>query len=226
MLKLEHNASMYYSFTEPRTWCTVLSSLKPYDWQNPSTQKNSQTVWWSASSIRYEYPFLVKIILCSVFPPQTAPAPKDSIERETSIFFYHCPAHHYVFYCWGDERGEEQRRLTVVLPSTDLIGWSHQTTAAVSCGMNKCGAWLCYILGNSWHFIFIATAALSFFFQWERKVSANMHNVFNNKCDSLLIKIDGNTFQAIKSVFNSWQFVSPERKKLFLLNWVQSIKVI
>lgn len=23
----------------------------------------------------------------------------------------------------------------MVLPSTDLIGWSHQTTAAVSCGM-------------------------------------------------------------------------------------------
>lgn len=85
-------------------------------WETPI----AKLLLWNIRKIHF-----CEVILCSL----TA---KVNIKRETSIFFYHCLALHYVFYCRGEERGEEQRRLTVVLPSTALIGWSRQATAAVS----------------------------------------------------------------------------------------------
>ncbi len=104
---------------------------------------------------------------------------------------------------------------------TDLIGWSHQTTAAASWGMNKCGVWLCCI--SCFSSIFFYCYCCLFYFQWECKVSVNMHNVFNNKWDnvSLIYEVYESTFEAIKFAFSSWQFVFWVKKKPFILNWLQ-----
>lgn len=154
----------------------------------------------------------------------TALASEETLKRETSIFFYYCPAHHYVFYCWGDECAEEQRRLTVVLPSPDLIGWSHQTTAAESCGMNKCAPRWCNIFWNAWHFIYLSLLLLLFL--EKREVSVNMHRAFNNKwamCNGSCWLRQMETLPRqynLPSVANNFSWV---KAKSALLHWVQSV---
>lgn len=79
------------------------------------------------------------VFLVHCAPPPPTPmqsSAKDNINPEES--FHHRPARHYVSQCCGDEQRGEQRGPRVGLPSQDLIGCPHQTTAVLNCGVNKC----------------------------------------------------------------------------------------
>lgn len=60
------------------------------------------------------------------------------------------------------------------------------------------------------YFFFFITS-VAFLFWVRNSVPVNMHKVLNNKWDkynvSLMNEMDGNSFEAIKGAFSSWQFV-------------------
>ncbi len=162
-----------------------------------------------------EIPFWSKTTLCCAHCAHTAPAAEESIKRETSISFYHRHAHHYVLYCWGDERGEEQRRLTLGLPEPIWLA------GLIRPQLRQAEAWINalsdYCVWGLFQLFFYCYCCL-FCFLWEPKASANIHNEFNNKWYihnvSLMIEIDGDTFDAINSAFCCRQFVFWVKNKI------------
>lgn len=125
-----------------------------------------------------------------VYPPSHTD--KD-IHREKP--FHDRPARHYVSQCCGDKRRGEQRVPSVGLPSRDSIGCSHQTTAVLNCGMNKCIR-LAWILQN--RFSFIDT---SNFFVFGKK----WKHWKINEPSTLRACWDVNGLEAIKYALSSWQ---------------------
>lgn len=105
--------------------------------------------------------FIDKMIFGGLaFPPAARSAPGG----EASIFFYRRLAHHYVFYCWGDERRTGTKGLWLgVLPPPNLIGWPPGwTTAAASSGTKSNNSKTCKTMRNSWRFIKFQAEAFIF----------------------------------------------------------------
>lgn len=105
--------------------------------------------------------------------------------KETSIFFYYCPAHHYVFLLlesparWGTKTPDRSTSWTA------LIGWYHRTTAASSWGINKVSVWSCHAL-----------------FSFCPEIGCRLLNIKNNDWEeqwALEIDLDGRNSEAIKT---------------------------
>lgn len=88
---------------------------------------------------------------------------------------------------------------------TDPIGCSHQTTAAASWGMNKCGVWWCEI--SCFTAILFSLLHLLVLFSVRRQSVSGCAQCLNNEWDIynveyIMMKISGNTLDALK--FNCW----------------------